>query len=169
MDISNYSNVQAKPNDEYEPLPAGEYLCAIKASESKATKDGSGQYLELKVEVIDGPKKGRVIFDILNLVNRNPQAVAIAQKTLGEIKFVLGSVRDTSEWHGKPFKAVVGIKPAQGAYGPGNKITRYLPATSALPTQAPVPATATPAPSAPWRAQAQATTPAPGFDPDVTF
>jgi Protein of unknown function (DUF669) len=69
----------------FSPLPAGEYVAAIVKSDWKKTKSGTGQYLELIVEILDGESKGRRVFDRLNLHNSNPKAVEIAEKRLQQI------------------------------------------------------------------------------------
>jgi hypothetical protein len=72
------------PTPRFDPLPAGDYAAIITESETRTTKDGSGQYLQIKIEVQGGEFCRRVLFDRLNLWNNNRQgagnraAVAIA-------------------------------------------------------------------------------------------
>lgn len=73
------------PQTEYEPLPAGEYVMQVIDSEWKDTKAGTGKYLELTMEIMDGDYVGRRYFDRLNLDNANVTAVEIAQKTLSSL------------------------------------------------------------------------------------
>ena len=42
----------------------------------------TGKYLQLRLDIISGPYKNRVIFDRLNLQNPNDKAVEIAKKQL---------------------------------------------------------------------------------------
>ena len=63
---------------QFDAIPAGDYEAMVTASELKATKDGTGQYLELTLEIQSGPSQGRRLWDRLNLQNRNPKAVEIA-------------------------------------------------------------------------------------------
>ena len=46
-----------EPSSDFEPVPAGKYLAVITESEMKPMKSGSGNYLQLTFEIIDGPHK----------------------------------------------------------------------------------------------------------------
>jgi hypothetical protein len=50
-----------EPATDFEPIPAGKYVAAVVASEMKPTKAGTGNYLELTFEVLEGEFKGRMI------------------------------------------------------------------------------------------------------------
>ena len=117
-----------EPAKAYEVLPPGKYLAQIVNSETRVTKDGMGQYLWLEIDVLDGPHKGRKLFDRLNLVNANPQTVEIAQRTLSAICHATGrmQVQDSEELHLIPFIADVQVQPPKNGYGESNKV-RYLP------------------------------------------
>jgi len=71
-----------EPLGNYEVLPPGKYVAQIIASEMRPTKDGAGQYLYLEIDILEGAARGRRLFDRLNLINGNPEAVVIAQRTL---------------------------------------------------------------------------------------
>jgi hypothetical protein len=73
----------------------------------------NGHFLELTLDVIEGPAKGRKLFDCLNLDNPSAQAVEIAQATLSAICHATGklTVSDSSELHNIPMVAVVTKKP----------------------------------------------------------
>jgi hypothetical protein len=100
--------------------------------EDNSKKDGS--FLKLELEVIDGPCKGRKLFDRLNLNNPNAQAVDIAKATLSAICHSVGklTVSDSNELHNKPMLAVVRKVPmkkqgqvVEGAFS--NEIATYKP------------------------------------------
>ena len=82
-----------EPSSGYDVLPPGKYLAQIVASEMRATKDGLGQYLYLEVDVIEGQYAGRKLFDRLNLINANADAVQIAQRTLSSICRAVGKLQ----------------------------------------------------------------------------
>jgi len=84
-DLRGFDANTVEPNDSFDPLPNGDYLCVISSSEMKPTKAGDGSFLELEMEVIDGPFKGRKVWDRLNLNNPNETAVKIAKGTLSAI------------------------------------------------------------------------------------
>jgi Protein of unknown function (DUF669) len=149
----------AKPLD---VLPPGKYPAQIVNSEMRVTKDGMGQYLWLELDVLDGPCRGRKLFDRLNLVNANPQTVEIAQRTLSAICHATGrmQVQDSEELHLIPLIADVQVQPPKNGYGESNKV-RYLPLDRAAKPATPQPARITPAPPARPAAPAAASTSAP--------
>ena len=157
------------PSAPMELLPPGKYVVQIVQSEMKETTNGSGQYLKLEMEVMDGPSKGRKLWDNLNLVNPNPQTVDIAQRALSAICHAVGrlQVSDSEELHYKPMTATLAVEPdSRDKHLPPheqrkqNRVKGYTAASGAAP--APVgfsrPAAASPAPAAaantaapPWR------------------
>ncbi|MBF0099186.1 MAG: DUF669 domain-containing protein [Magnetococcales bacterium] len=95
---------QVDPNQPHETLPPGEYRVQIIASEMRVTKAGTGQYLFMEMEILDGAMAGKKLFDRLNLINPNRQAEEIAQRTLSAICHAVGrmQVTDSEELHFKP-------------------------------------------------------------------
>ena len=87
--LGNFDANNVDPATDFEPLPAGKYMAVITASEMKATKAGSGHYLELTFQIIDGPLKNRLLWSRLNLDNQNRKAVQIA---LGELSAICRAV-----------------------------------------------------------------------------
>lgn len=151
------------PTPRFDPLPAGDYNAIITESETKLTKDGSGQYLQLKLEVQNGEFAGRTLFDRLNLWNNNRQAQEIAQRALSQICHAVGvlQVNDSQELHNKPLIATVKVRPARENYEANNEIKGYKASASIPVAQQPFTApraTAAPQPaaagfgagSAPW-------------------
>jgi hypothetical protein len=127
-----------EPSAGYDVLPPGKYLGQIVASEMRPTRDGSGQYLFLEVDILEGPYAGRKLFDRLNLVNGNPDAVQIAQRTLSSICRAVGKmqVSNSEQLHLLPMILDVRVRPPKGEYGESNSI-RYMPrAESAAPVSA---------------------------------
>lgn len=148
-----------EPSTGYDVLPPGKYLGHIVTSEMRVTKDGAGQYLYLELDILQGQYAGRKLFDRLNLINANPSAVQIAQKTLSSICRAVGKmqVSNSEQLHLLPMTLDVRVRPPKGAYGESNSI-RYLPragATGAV-SGAAAPATG---PTAPVAAQAIAVAP----------
>jgi len=118
---------EIEPMGAYTPIPIDDYLSMIVASEKKDTKSGTGSYLNLTFEIIDGEYKGRRVFDTLNLVNSNTQTVEIAQRRLSAIQRCVGVIhlRDSNELHNIPLVISVGIKPADGQYAAKNIIRGF--------------------------------------------
>lgn len=142
----------------YGPLPAGEYECMIVKSSTRATKAGTGSYLELEMHVISGDHTGRRHWERLNLDNKSLQTVKIAEEQLARLCVALGLdvVEDSEELHDKPFVAEFGIDKKDDTR---NVIWGYRaisgapvsPAKLATPKALPPAASAAPAKSArPW-------------------
>jgi hypothetical protein len=104
MTALNFNARNIPPAGDLTPVPSGEYAAVIVDSVLKDTKDKTGQYLELVHEIIDGPFKGRKVWARLNLVNRNPQTVTIAQQQLSAIAHAIDrlEIGDDSELIGHP-------------------------------------------------------------------
>lgn len=118
--------------EEFTVVPEGDYPMIITASEMKATKNGAGEFLQLVLEIIDGPYKGSRVFDRLNLNNPNPTAVDIAQRALGAICKAVGVIKpaDSAELHNKPLLAKVTIG-TDSKQRETNEIRRYDPLSAA--------------------------------------
>lgn len=101
-----------EPDAGFEPIPDGEYVAIISASEMKPTKSGNGSYLQAKIEIVDGPHKGRVLFDRFNLQNPNQQAVNIAMRQFSALCHAVNviKVQDSCQLHNIPFIAKVKCK-----------------------------------------------------------
>lgn len=114
----------------FEPIPEDLYKAVIIDSEMRKTNAGTGSYLMLKFEVLEGAHAGRWVKTNLNLDNPNSKAVEIAQKELSSICRALGkkSIQDSEELHHKALMIKVVIQPGRGEYGPSNQIKAYSPA-----------------------------------------
>jgi hypothetical protein len=125
---TNFDATTVDPSGGFPLIPAGKYLAQIVASEMKVTKDGTGQYLELQIEVIDGPESGRTVFDRLNLQNSNDTTVAIAQRTLSQICHATGvlSVTDSEQLHARRMLIDVRIEPGKGQYRDQHRVVSYM-------------------------------------------
>lgn len=132
-----------EPAQDLAPIPSGEYLAHIIDSDMKATKSGTGQYLELTYEVIDGPYKGRKVWTRLNLHNPNAKAVEIAQRDLSAICHATGQlqVQDSQQLHYKPHVIRVEYVEADGdrRQRAGNEVKAYKRAEGYAPTITPGP------------------------------
>jgi len=140
------------PQEEYTVLPAGDYVGCIISSEKKITKSGSGAYINLTIEIIDGPFSGRRVWDLINLWNVNPKAVEIAQRTLASICTATGVIKptDTSDLHNIPIGIKLGVDPDTG-WGEKNRVKKYYAVGGTI---AETPAAPAPAPAGPaWKTQ----------------
>lgn len=137
MVAMNFNAANVKPREDADALPPGDYVAMIVASEMRETKDGSGQYLWLEMDITEGEHQGRKLWDRLNLVNRNAKAVEIAERTLSSICHAVGKLNlsDSEELHGCTVVAKVKVRPGQGDYGPSNEVANYRAAGAVVPMQ----------------------------------
>jgi hypothetical protein len=119
-----FDATQVKPQEALEAIPKGWYNLRIVESEAAPTKDNTGGYLKLAVEVIDGQFANRKVFDRVNLWNSNPVAVEIAQRRLSAYCHATGvmNLQDSSQLHGIPFKGLIVINDKDKNYEPSNEI-----------------------------------------------
>lgn len=160
-----FDATQVEPSAGFEVIPAGKYHVQIVNSEMRPTKAGNGEMLWLEMTIIDGPHANKRLFDRLNLVNPNQQAVEIAQRTLSAICHATGqmSVSDSEQLHHRSMIANVKVRPAgpdkSGTHREAqNEIGGYEPmsghrpvAQSGAPAPAVVAAAATKSATPPWR------------------
>ena len=130
--LNGFDATTVDPNKAFEPLPAGDYIAAIVDSENKPTKNGTGSYLELKMQVLEGEHKGRFVFDRLNLDNPNAQAVQIARGTLSAICHAVNVMRpnDSVELHNLPMMVKVACRKRQDTGDISNEVKGYQPRNS---------------------------------------
>lgn len=117
------------------PLPDGDYVAVLVDDKRKDTKAGDGAYLELTLEVIDGPAKGRKAWDRLNLWSQNQQAKEIAYGALQALANAVGvpwPVQETGSLYNKPFKLRVGTRTNKKTGQKDQKLT-YHPVNAQLP------------------------------------
>ena len=110
--LGDFNANEVEPGGDFEALPAGKYLAMVTASENKPTKSGSGSYLELTFEILEGPFKGRLLWARLNLQNPNATAVKIARAQLSALCRAVGVMtpRDSVELHNLPLTITVKCK-----------------------------------------------------------
>jgi hypothetical protein len=146
------STVEKRENN-FELLPAGQYIAQVTESAIEPLKSGNGQCLKLTVTVLQEGYNGRKIFCRLNVQHSNPTAEQIAQQQLRELCDAIGVVRmqDTGELHNKPFTARVKIRKSTDAnYEDQNEISGFKAAASGTrPAAFATPRAAAPAAAAP--------------------
>ena len=108
--LNGFNANDVDPASDFEPIPAGQYSAVIVESEVKPTRNGTGNYLQLTFEIIDGPHKGRLLWSRLNLDNPNATAVKIARAELSAICRAVGVMapNDSVELHDLPL--VISVK-----------------------------------------------------------
>lgn len=147
--LTGFNAAEVDPSVSFEALPAGKYLAVITDSEVKPTKSGSGEYLQLTFQVIEGPHKGRLVWARLNLQNKNETTVTIARAELSAICRAVGVMapKDSVELHNLPLQIRVACKKREDTGEITNVIKGYEKKPSALasgPRPAPPPGGAPP-------------------------
>lgn len=137
MAAINFNAEEIEPQADFAPIPVGEYTVIISASEMKDNAKGTGKYLQIIFDVVEGQYKGRKVFDILNIQNANETAQQIAQRALSSICRAVGVMHptDSEELHNIPLLIKVGIRPANEKYEESNIVKGY----AACKTTAPEP------------------------------
>ena len=125
--LNGFDATKIDPATDFEPIPAGRYPAIITNSEMKSTKSGTGAYLELTFQVIDGQHKNRLLWSRLNLENPNVQAVQIANAELSALCRAVGVMqpKDSIELHNLPLVVTVKIKKREDTGDLTNEIKGY--------------------------------------------
>lgn len=141
-----------EPSDELDPLPAGKYIAVITDSEMKPTKSGSGNYLQLTFQIVEGEYANRLLWVRLNLDNPNATAVEIARRELSAICRSVGVLvpTDSVDLHNLPCCIHVRVKKRSDTGELQNEIKGYGKKEAVA---APIAATqvATTPTAAPWK------------------
>lgn len=124
--LENLYSEDDKPQ-EFAPIAAGNYVAAIIESDMKTTSAGTGEYLKLTWEIIEGPMKGRKLFENLNLQNPNQQAVEIARGSFAAIRKATGVIapKDSVDLHNIIVVIKVGVEKRKDTGNLQNRIKGY--------------------------------------------
>lgn len=119
-------------------LPAGSYTAVVTGVETKNTKSGDGQYIQVEFTISSHGNEGRKIWDNFNIKNANQKAVDIGLGKLKSMALAMGfteaalSKFDPSQLANKEvgLKTKVKLDPA---YGDKAEVASYT-AIKNLPT-----------------------------------
>ena len=153
MPFFEFNATEVTPTTGFEPIPKGKYNAVIVESDEKATRSGSGSYLEFTYEIIDGEYKGRKLWSRHNVRNQNQKAVEIARKEVSAICHAVGTlqIKYTEDLHNKPL--VINVSTTRNETGEITNEIRGFEAAGGVASQtarpAPAPANSADGPS-PW-------------------
>jgi hypothetical protein len=138
--LNQFNAGESEKMGNFSAIPAGVYIAQITKSEMKETKNKDGHYLQLQFQVLGGDHAGRMLFERLNLQNKNPVTVEIASKALATICEIcnVDLLDDSEQLHGIPMSIRVTVKDATSQYSEQNEIKGYED-YDGEPIQAPVP------------------------------
>ena len=159
-------NINELPEDtggDFSPLPEGEYDVTIKDAPIALTKDGTGQYIKLRLDVTGPTHAGRVIFSNINIRNKSEAAERIGRGELKSVMMACGlmTLEDTDQLIGGHLTVKLVIRPARTdqatgkQYEASNEVKAYRAAGGSAPASRPAssmpmqPKPAAPAPAAP--------------------
>ncbi len=156
--FENFNASNVNPNDQFSPLPAGNYEVMITDAEIRHTKDGQGTYMRLALDVQGGQYQGRKIFHNLTRENRNNVAKEIGERQLSQICHAIGVLepKEKEDILFKPLVAVLKIRKGNEGYSDSNEVQRFqtLANSNGVPSfSVPPQATRQQASSAPWAAR----------------
>ena len=135
--------------EEFKPLPAGDYQVNIEDMVLKTTNNQQGEYLETKLRVMGPTHQNRTIYDRIIIGHANPQAEEIGLKRFNALIRAAGlaSANDTDQFISKIVTCTLKIgKPKEQYPNPGNDVVTYKAAEQSA---APMPGQAPAAPAAP--------------------
>ncbi len=153
MPFFEFNATEVTPTTGFEPIPKGKYNAVIVESDEKATRSGSGSYLEFTYEIIDGEYKSRKLWSRHNVRNQNQKAVEIARKEVSAICHAVGTlqIQYTEDVQYKPL--VINVSTTRNESGLITKESRGFEADGGVASQtarpAPAPANSADGP-APW-------------------
>lgn len=127
-----------KESSNFATIPAGTYYVLVDDVSVKDTKSGTGNYINTKFRILEGPQEGRFVFHSFNIKNENQKAVEIGLQQLKSFMKCAGATdyKLTNVVHlaGMRCDAVVKIRSSE-AYGDQAVISYFKPHTE---TAAPV-------------------------------
>lgn len=101
-----------EPSSFAPPVPAGDYQVIVTESEPKQNTKGTGGYLEITLQIVQGEFQNRTLKWFLNIFHTDPQTVQIAYRHLSALSHVtrVFNLTDTRQLHNIPFIAVIAIQ-----------------------------------------------------------
>ena len=122
--MTPFNAQQFDPTQSAGQLPVGKHPVKIIDSEVKANSANTGGYLQLTLQIIDGPQTGATGAYRLNIYNQSQQAVDIAHRQLSAICHVLGvfNIQDSAQLHNIPFMIEVGLQKGDDKYTEVKKV-----------------------------------------------
>ena len=99
-DLRGFDANSVEPTSDFEPIPAGKYPAVIAESEMKPNKAGTGHFLQLTFQVIDGPYKNRFLW--WGRVPGQPECDCRADRSRGALRNLSGRRRAGPERFGGP-------------------------------------------------------------------
>jgi hypothetical protein len=81
----NFDATDVNNCDSPDPLPEGRYRVKIIETEMKPMRSGQGRYLQLALQVVDGPRAQHILWDRISVESRSQTVARIAKAELAAI------------------------------------------------------------------------------------
>lgn len=127
--LTNYYDLNDKPENGFDVLPAGTYTVKITDGEMKRNKKNTGQYLQVEMTIVEGEHRERKIFDRFNLDNPSREAVRIARGQFAALREAVGVLEPKNIAEMKNIRFQVAIKCVRRTDKPdemANEVQRYI-------------------------------------------
>jgi hypothetical protein len=117
--LTGHYDPNAEAQEDFSPLPSGDYLAHITDSDMEPFNNSDGEYLALTYTILEGPYKNRKVWANLSLLHPNAQTVQIANRQFSSIREATGvaNPRDSQDLHYKPHVIRVEFIPAGTVQG----------------------------------------------------
>ena len=126
FDVSTVKEV----DDDFKPLPPGNYPVSIDYCDVRDTKKMNGEMLHLEFLVTEGNWQGRKLFDNLLFKHENPTAVEMGKKKIAALARAIGlekfKLNESRAFLNKPLVVDIEIKKGTDGYADSNEITKCL-------------------------------------------
>lgn len=121
---SAFNAANVPPAVPFEALPIGWYPVDTTDGEVKPTEGGAGIRMEMEFTVLDGPFKGRKVFDGFNYIHSSAKAQEIAQQQISAICHATGVIQlaDVQLLFNHPFELQVGIEAGRWVDGANKEV-----------------------------------------------
>ena len=108
----------------FDPIRPGRYLAQIVDSDVQPNKKGTGAYVKLEIDILDGGAEGRKIWEYCNFAHEKESVAVQGQNALKVIQKLckLSSFDDSTQAHNIPFYVEVKINPAKDGFDASNGI-----------------------------------------------
>lgn len=141
---TQFDATKVSPAGSREPIPEGRYKVLVASCVEKPSRSG-GLGLNIELQVVDGPHKGRKLFYWINLRHSSAQVVEIGQEQLSAFCHAAGVLQPKSagEFAGRCMDVVVTIGRRDDTGELDNRVKSVVipstpsPSTQAEPTQQP--------------------------------
>lgn len=107
--LGDFDARRAAEEATYTPVPPGEYLVEVRATEWREARSGMGKYLSVTLEIVAGPFAARHVQARFNLDHSSAEARRIARGEFGRFCLAVGidTIQDTIELVGRRCRVLV--------------------------------------------------------------